>query len=310
MTQPIYWHDNNYKLNKEDYGNAKSGYKIPRTRIGVFKHKELHALALRSREPYGAGKYLSAFARLRIIPSLNDAVQFVVYGRPFLTVDTKNICTLELDTCEVRSIFSYTLEDYIPFHIYRHRTGIYRIAHKLNTYKFLESEYKENLNWDSWRFLLRKSQVIEKGIQYNLLTGEILNPSTTSEPSKCVEDKGKRKTWRQKITAFKKHLRTRARVGAVDEIISKINSIPRKSIHNMLRTREKLLGSWSADKDERLKWASKENHRLHKLIGLKWDNEESLEMLCKHIDNNDLSHPIFYPLCMAIDKLKDNGWNE
>ena len=33
-------------------------------------------------------------------------------------------------------------------------------------------------------------------------------------------------------------------------------------------------------------------------------------MLFKHIDNNDLSHTIFYPLCMAIDKLKDNGWNE
>ena len=78
----------------------------------------------------------------------------------------------------------------------------------------------------------------------------------------------------------------------------------------MLRTREKLLGSWNANRDESLKWASKENHRLHKLIGLKWDNEESLEMLCKRIDNNDLSHPIFYPLCMAIDKLKDNGWNE
>lgn len=314
MTLPIYWYDGKYVLNKEDYGNAKSGYEIPRTRVGVFKHKELHALALRSREPYGKGKYLSAFARLRIIPHAQegqegDKVQFVVYGKPFLTVDTKNICTLEIDTRDVRSIFSYTLENYIPFQIYRHRTGIYRIAHKLTTYKLLELEDKENLNWDTWRSIMRKSQVIEKGIQYNLLTGEILNPSTTSEPSKCVEDKDKRKSWRRKITAFKKHLRTRARLGAIDEMISKINSIPRESIYNMLRTRGKLLGSWSVDEDEKLGWARKENYKLHRLIGLKWDNEENLKMLCKHIDNNDLSHPIFYPLCIVIDKLKDISWN-
>tara|TARA_R100000655_G_scaffold8797_4_gene22624 strand:- start:81 stop:1250 length:1170 start_codon:yes stop_codon:yes gene_type:complete len=295
-------------INTDDWGSAESGYKIPDHDLGKFEYKELHAYALRSRDVYGKGKYINTWLRLKL--NSNEEPEIWVNGDKFMSVSKDNIATVHMDTGHIwRSSGTYViaLNRWIPFTIERHRTGIYRIAHNLNIYKHLEKTWdKDKYYWHEISAFMRQSQVVCDGLKYNLLTGELLNPNTDHEPQRCVENIDKRKVWRKKITAFKKQLRTRARLGLIDSTLDKLKSVDRGKFIDMVETHAKLLGEYDDRISEAIYAIRKDtssNYNIIDLIDTRWDTPESIKFLAKHIDENTMTSEIFMPICLALDSI-------
>ena len=295
-------------INTDDWGSAESGYKIPDHDLGKFEYKELHAYALRSRDVYGKGKYINTWLRLKL--NSNEEPEIWVNGDKFMSVSKDNIATVHMDTGHIwRSSGTYViaLNRWIPFTIERHRTGIYRIAHNLNIYKHLEKTWdKDKYYWHEISAFMRQSQVVCDGLKYNLLTGELLNPNTDHEPQRCVENTDKRKVWRKKITAFKKQLRTRAKLGLIDSTLDKLENVDRGKFLDMVETHAKLLGKYNNRISESIHTLRNEittSDNIIYLIDTDWDTPESIEFIAKHIDENTMTFEIFIPICLALNNI-------
>ena len=153
---------------------------------------------------------------------------------------------------------------------------------------------------------IRQSQIVCKGLKYNLLTGELLNPNKDHEPQRCVENTDKRKLWRRKIIAFKKQLRTRAKLGLVDSTLDKLNNVDTGKFLNMIETHAKLLGKYDSqisDSIYSLRMDKNNNDNIIDLIDIDWDTPESIEFLAKHIDENTMTFEMFIPICLALNSI-------
>jgi hypothetical protein len=296
-------------MNTNAWGSAESGYKIPDHELGKFEYADLCRLAHRSRDVYGKGKYINQWLRLKL--SSNEEPELWINGVKFMSVNKHNFATVHINTKDVWTHGSGTyviaLNKWIPFTIERHRTSIYRIAHNLNIFKYLEKTLdKDKYYWHEISAFIKQNQIVCKGLKYNLLTGELLNPNKDHEPQKCVENTDKRKLWRRKIIAFKKQLRTRARLGLVDSTLDKLKSIDTGKFLNMVETHAKLLGKYDSqisDSIYSLRMDKNNNDNIIDLIDINWNTPESIEFLAKHIDENTMTFEMFIPICLALNSI-------
>ena len=114
-----------------------------------------------------------------------------------------------------------SLYRWLPFSLMRHRKGLYRIAHTTPLLKALDP------NSDSARYgfyseygpFMRQQPSYYGGIQFDMVSGECLNPRPDD---KLIEIPEKRKEWRKALTQFKRGLKARVRVHAMDGIIDKM----------------------------------------------------------------------------------------
>jgi hypothetical protein len=293
----------------DNWGSKALGYKIPDHALGKFEYVDLCKLAHRSRSTYGKGKYINTWLKLKL--SSNEEPELWINGCRFMTVSKDNIATVDMDTKEVWTHGSTTyitaVNSWIPFIVERHRTGIYRMAHKLSLYKQLEGyEGDDTYVWYAISKLVRQSQVITEGLRYNLLTGELLNPSKINEPEKCVENADKRKVWRKKITAFKKQLRVRGKLGLIESTINKLKNVDKDKFFNTIEAHAKLLGTYNEKLKDSLSSLRENNtgyggrESIVNMIDTNWNTPESIEFLAKHIDTNAMPSEIYIPICLAL----------
>ncbi len=307
-------------LNTDDWGSAESGYKLPDHDLGKFEYADLCKLAHRSRDVYGNGKYINAWLRLKL--SSNEEPELWINGGKFMTVNKDNFATVHLGTKDIwrgSATYVVALNRWIPFTIEKHRVGIYRIAHNLNIFKHLEKTLTKELtdkyiyHWHEVSAFVRQSQVVCKGLKYNLLTGELLNPNTDHEPQRCVENTDKRKLWRRKIIAFKKQLRTRAKLGLVKIHTDKLKNVNESKFLNTIEAHAKLLGTYNEKLKDRLSSFRENNsgkytqyggrESIINVIDTNWNTPESIEFLAKHIDENSMPFEIFTPICLALHSI-------
>jgi len=164
--------------------------------------------------------------------------------------------------------------------------------------------------WYAISKLVKQSQVITEGLRYNLLTGELLNPSKANEPEKCVENADKRKVWRKKITAFKKQLRVRGKLGLIESTIDELENIDGGKLLSIVETHAKLLGTYDEKLKEtlyRVRPVSKPfTSGMYQHVHVNWDTPESIEFLAKHIDTNAMPSEIYIPICIALSSIRSH----
>ncbi len=136
------------------------------------------------------------------------------------------------------------LNNWIPIIVHRHKKGLYRVMHSQIYDKLWESEntraleksiadlVKDNLpedvdmeyatvnkynhhSWRSFDSVLKKAPAYFKGIKFDMLTWECINPIT--EPQ-WVEKPEERKLWRKCVSRYKRRIKAMERVGALDGI--------------------------------------------------------------------------------------------
>ena len=314
MANYVNYANHSESLNTNAWGSAESGYKIPDHDLGKFEYAHLCKLAHRSRDVYSKGKYINAWLRLKL--SSNEEPELWINGSKFMTVNKDNFATVHMSTKDIwrgSATYVMALNRWIPFTIERHRTGIYRMAHNLSIFKHLEKTLTKELieqyihhSWYEVSAFIRQSQIVCIGLKYNLLTGELLNPTSDHEPQRCVENTDKRKLWRRKIIAFKKQLRTRAKLGLVDSTLDKLKNVDKNKFLNMIETHAKLLGKYDnniSDSIYSLRMDKNNNDNIIDLIDTNWNTPESIEFLAKHIDENSMPFEMFIPICLALNSI-------
>ena len=109
---------------------------------------------------------------------------------------------------------------WFPFNFHRHRKGLYRIEHsKILDAKTAKIEGNYGAGWAEWNKIMNAAPAYFEGIQFNLLTGNCLNRQKDDE---FIERPAERKVWRQALTKFKKGYKARAKVHALDGLVSEI----------------------------------------------------------------------------------------
>lgn len=120
------------------------------------------------------------------------------------------------------------LHRWLPFTAMRHRKGVYRIAHtkpvatSINEADVPANEYRSyawHRYYSVYPKIMREQNIYFDGIQYNMLTGECLNPRAED---KLVENPDARKVWRNALSRFKRGMKARAKVHALDGIIDQV----------------------------------------------------------------------------------------
>ena len=129
-----------------------------------------------------------------------------------------------------------------PFTFMRHRKGLYRTLHTKTMSVEADKKVKEkresllamtkqevddviaqnqyfsnyHYGWQSHNEIMKGSPSYFKGLRFNMLTGECLNQRPDD---KFVEDPEKRKEWRKMLTKFKRGMKARIKVHALDGIV-------------------------------------------------------------------------------------------
>jgi hypothetical protein len=153
-----------------------------------------------------------------------DAIRIVCQGygtEPLADITPDNIITFVAKESHIISMSqSYVSSFYrwFPFVINRHRKGLYRIRHTKNLDAQIHEKNKNDSSqgsYSTFNSVMNSGPSYFCGIQFNLLTGECLNQKPDD---KFIEIPAKRKEWRQILTAYKKGLKARAKVHALDAI--------------------------------------------------------------------------------------------
>ena len=119
-----------------------------------------------------------------------------------------------------------SIHNWFMFYIERHRKGLYRVIHS----KLFNPRptFATSAKWtnDAWeRYSARHKDVRNsapayyQGLKFNMITGECLNRRATD---KFVEKPEERKAWRQTLARFKKGIKARAKVGALDPFVNEV----------------------------------------------------------------------------------------
>ena len=164
-----------------------------------------------------------------------DTMRIVCQGygtEPLADITPDNIITFVAKESHIISMSqSYVSSFYrwFPFVINRHRKGLYRIRNTKN----LDAEIHEKTKgsdsqstYSTFNSIMNSGPSYFSGIQFNLLTGECLNQKPDD---KFIEIPAKRKEWRQMLTAYKKGLKARAKVHALDAIAVEVIKEQEKS---------------------------------------------------------------------------------
>lgn len=119
---------------------------------------------------------------------------------------------------------------WLPFTAMRHRKGLYRIAHtkviadKMNNadtkeHEFAYRNHQWQRYWTHYTPMMREQHMYYGGIEFDGDTGECFNPRAEE---KLVENPEQRKVWRAALTKFKRGMKARARVHALDGVIDQV----------------------------------------------------------------------------------------
>jgi len=184
------------------------------------------------------------------------------------------------------------------------------MAHNLSIFKHREKTWSKDMcYWHEVSEFIRQSQIVCIGLKYNLLKGELPNPNKDHEPQKCVENTDKRILWRRKIIAFKKQLRTRAKLGLVKIHTDKLKNVNESKFLDMVEAHAKLLGTYNEKLKDSLSSLREDNtgyggrESIVNMIATNWNTPESIEFLAKHIDENSMPFEIFTPICLALNSI-------
>jgi len=180
-----------------------------------------------------------------------DAIRIVCQGygtEPLADITPDNIITfVAKDSHIINMSQSYVSSFYrwFPFVINRHRKGLYRIRHTKDVDAKIHEKTKDSGDryavYSTFNSVMNSGPSYFSGIQFNLLTGECLNQKPDD---KFIEIPAKRKEWRQMLTAYKKGLKARAKVHALDAIALEV-----------IKEREKSKNSYHARQPD---WSSEE----------------------------------------------------
>lgn len=179
-----------------------------------------------------------------------DAIRIVCQGygtEPLADVTPDNIITFVAKESHIINMSqSYVSSFYrwFPFVINRHRKGLYRIRHTKNLNAEIHKATKGDDNqttYSTFGSVMNNGPSYFCGIQFNLLTGECINQKPDD---KFIEIPAKRKEWRQMLTAYKKGLKARAKVHALDAIALEVQ-----------KERQQAQQSWHARQPD---WSSEE----------------------------------------------------
>ena len=179
-----------------------------------------------------------------------DTIRIVCQGygtEPLADITPDNIITFVAKESHIIGMSqSYVSSFYrwFPFVISRHRKGLYRIRNTKNLDAEIHQQTKgsdSQSTYSTFNSVMNSGPSYFCGIQFNLLTGECLNQKPDD---KFIEIPAKRKEWRKMLTAYKKGLKARAKVHALDAIALEV-----------IKEREQSQNSWHARKPD---WSSEE----------------------------------------------------
>jgi len=155
-------------------------------------------------------------------------VHITGYGsQPLFRVTPDNILEFVLpknDYLRQSNTLTQALYRLVPIHTERLRTGVYRIAHTKQL-EMARTKAMENgaSRYDGWRIMNDTFRQVafeyEQGIKFDLTTGECLNGTWTGNPAEIPE---KRREWRAMLRKFKRGMRVRAKVHALDGVIDQV----------------------------------------------------------------------------------------
>lgn len=108
---------------------------------------------------------------------------------------------------------------WFPFAFNRHRKNLYRIENTKRLDEKMKDKEEGVAHYTHFSKVMNSCPSYFQGIQFNLLTGDCLNkrPDDT-----FVEIPEKRREWRRALSAFKKGLKARAKVRALDAFVAEI----------------------------------------------------------------------------------------
>ena len=164
---------------------------------------------------------------------VGDAFEFKLRGfgeREFARLTPDNVfefvMTNEMLMQQAQTLVS-AMHRWLPFSVMRHRKGLYRMAHTQVVSDQMNAANvgapNHNHMWS--RYLaaysptMREQNMYFGGIKYNMLTGECLNPRAEE---KLIENPDARKVWRNALSKFKRGMKARAKVHALDGVIDKV----------------------------------------------------------------------------------------
>ena len=183
------------------------------------------------------------------------------YGStPFIRITSDNVFEFVATNQQVwqhsQSIVT-SIHNWLPFQVWRHRKGLYRVSSTTDTQTQCKSHIMETLSrvkadldryydmyveerkgcdndyydsginkYNGWTLLYERERQIMKdqpsyfqGLKYDGNTGKLLNQRPDD---KFVEKPEERKAWRKALTLFKRGVKARAKVGAFKPIIDKV----------------------------------------------------------------------------------------
>lgn len=140
-------------------------------------------------------------------------------GVPVLTITPDNIATFPLTVNQGKSIsntLSSSLYRVVPFMWSRLGKNRYGIAHTKKLDEFIN---KSNTRWYWATYMRTDAPELFKGLQFNLLTGECLNPQP--KPNGAVNGDAKIE-WLRALRSFKRGVQTRAKIGVLDSLCQQV----------------------------------------------------------------------------------------
>jgi hypothetical protein len=164
---------------------------------------------------------------------VGDAFEFKLRGfgeREFARLTPDNVfefvMTNEMLMQQAQTLVS-AMHRWLPFSVMRHRKGLYRMAHtqvvsnQMNAASVSAPSHNHmwTLYWAAYTPTMREQNMYFGGIKYNMLTGECLNPRAEE---KLIENPDARKVWRNALSKFKRGMKARAKVHALDGVIDKV----------------------------------------------------------------------------------------
>jgi hypothetical protein len=108
---------------------------------------------------------------------------------------------------------------WFPFLVQRHRKGLYRIGSSKKIDNAMSNLKEGDSHYTQFNKVMHDMPSYFKGLQFNLLTGDCLNQKPDD---KFIERPAQRKEWRRHLTQFKKGLKARAKVHALDGIAQEV----------------------------------------------------------------------------------------
>lgn len=189
---------------------------------GVPSYKVADRLWKRVRNP-AVGKPINNWTRMFAHPE-GYMIKLVGYGvQDFALLRPDNtfefVAEPEVMQANSQSLVS-AFHRWFGIAFFRHRKGLYRVTTVKNFDKrYIEKSGTCTPNYYHANETFKDSPSYYKGIKFDLTTGDCLNPRPDDKLEEIPE---KRKEWRRALTKFKRGVKARIKVHALDGIVNEV----------------------------------------------------------------------------------------